>query len=65
MVLTPARLQLFDQRPAHRRRRRRTAPADSWYSALLRLFNGKPAIDEPTTADADLAPVVTRSAESS
>ena len=23
------------------------APAESWYSALLRLLNGKPAIDEP------------------
>ena len=29
-------------------------PAESWYSALLRqLLNGKPAIDEPTTAVAD------------
>ena len=30
------------------------APAESWYSALLRLLNGKPAIDEPTTAVSDV-----------
>ena len=29
------------------------APAESWYSALLRLLNGKPAIDEPMTAVSD------------
>ena len=51
------------RRLCHRRRRRvpptlywrgpSRPPAESWYSALLRLLNGKPAIDEPMTAVAD------------